>query len=387
MKNIEDDDLDKTTVDWGKATAAQFKVIPYVIKYQEKEDSGYRWVIDMVIVKRELVSLAYDLNVKAGYTISGTSQNIATKTYDKNTEVDVYTNPQTALKGLTVTKKVGNTTYTATFSHWEDEETGETFGGDTDNTKITMDKDRKLKAVWSYNEEQVGALYAAKSLVDSDGKAISDDEQEFTMQFNLTGTDGNVISNEYYYTIRKVSDGSLVSTDTSAKIKSGDSVKIKADQYLLITGLPKGATYTVQEINIPNGYEAKNNVASVTGTIVAGTTVKKTITNTKTTTAKLTITKSGMKADETAVFNVTGDGLDITVSVPNGGSITIDGLLIGKTYTVTEDTGWSWRYNSYSKEVTIAEEGSALAVENTTKNPYWLSGETHEKNVFGVNPG
>ena len=103
-------------------------------------------------------------------------------------------------------------------------------------------------------------------------------------------------------------------------------------------------------------------------------------------TASLTITKSGMNDGENAIIKVTGEGLDngITVSVPNNGSITINDLLVGADYTVTEDTSWSRCYTpSGLGTITLAEGGSTVNVSNSLNtSKTWLRGETTVNNVF-----
>ena len=103
-------------------------------------------------------------------------------------------------------------------------------------------------------------------------------------------------------------------------------------------------------------------------------------------TATLTITKSGMNAGENAIIKVTGEGLGdgITVSIPNGGSVTINGLLVGATYTVAEETGWSSCYNASGLgTVTMDEDGETMSVTNALKtDKTWLRGEATANNVF-----
>lgn len=105
-------------------------------------------------------------------------------------------------------------------------------------------------------------------------------------------------------------------------------------------------------------------------------------------TAKLIISKSGMESGENAIFTVTGEGLGngLKVVVPNGGSVTIDGLLVGANYTITEDSGWTYRYTTSGDptSVSVTKEGKTYtaAFTNVTQNEPWLNGETRSKNVF-----
>ncbi len=64
----------------------------------------------------------------------------------------------------------------------------------------------------------------------------------------------------------------------------------------------------------------------------------------------LTITKTNccenIDKNQTFLFIVTGgDGVELTVTVHGNSSVTIEGLTVGQTYTITEKTDWSWRYD------------------------------------------
>lgn len=103
-------------------------------------------------------------------------------------------------------------------------------------------------------------------------------------------------------------------------------------------------------------------------------------------TASLTITKStsGSNYDgEPFLFHVIGDGVDLDVLVPGNGSVTIDGLQVGKTYTVTEDESWAWRYNvTGNNTVTIDPNGSTITFTNTAKNDKWFDHTTSAENQW-----
>ena len=110
-------------------------------------------------------------------------------------------------------------------------------------------------------------------------------------------------------------------------------------------------------------------------------------------TASLTVTKSGMKAGEKAIFVISGPGLGNGLQVilsGNGGSVTISGLRVGETYTVTEQGSWSWRYGSAgSKTVKLCENSdrNLASFSNGEKQIPWLSGESTRHNVFGKSGG
>lgn len=105
-------------------------------------------------------------------------------------------------------------------------------------------------------------------------------------------------------------------------------------------------------------------------------------------TCALTITKSGGAAGEPYVFKVMKDNVEYTqVTIVGNNSVTICELPVG-TYTIEEDTGWSWRYNpTYGEGVTLSNTAATgtIICTNEQKNPYWLNGFSDVvKNIFGV---
>ena len=102
----------------------------------------------------------------------------------------------------------------------------------------------------------------------------------------------------------------------------------------------------------------------------------------------LTITKSGgqnIDENQSFLFDVTGpDGYSKRVVINGNGSVTIKGLKIG-TYTVTEVTGWSWRYtpDSAAEQVTLKATGeNNVTFTNTRSSTKWLDGNAYRKNTF-----
>lgn len=113
-------------------------------------------------------------------------------------------------------------------------------------------------------------------------------------------------------------------------------------------------------------------------------------------TCTLNVTKTSGAEGESYVFNVLKKVEKnnkqyyekyTEVTVVGNTTQTIVELPVG-TYTIQEDTGWSWRYTpSYSGEVTLsatAPEGT-ITCTNTSKNNKWLNGFSGVvRNVFGV---
>lgn len=79
--------------------------------------------------------------------------------------------------------------------------------------------------------------------------------------------------------------------------------------------------------------------------------------------------------------------------IQGNGSKDITGLPAG-TYTVTEDTSWSWRYEDEPDYTwdggdtklgeTIDDTKIKCTVENSTRVPYWVSGENNALNTFNT---
>ena len=107
-------------------------------------------------------------------------------------------------------------------------------------------------------------------------------------------------------------------------------------------------------------------------------------------TASLTIEKAGNVGDtEGFIFNVVkadDANTSFRVSVQGNGKVTITGLPQG-TYTVTEDTDWSWRYKDgvsvSDSSVTLTKESPTgyVTVTNIKKNDYLLDGNAYVQNI------
>ena len=113
----------------------------------------------------------------------------------------------------------------------------------------------------------------------------------------------------------------------------------------------------------------------------------------------LTITKTyadGAPKDpnQSAVFVVTGgdlgEGLTVVLNKGNNFKVVIKGLKVGTTYTVTEKTGWTWRYttdptsqNSQSIQLVANEGNNTITFTNKLDNNKWLTGGAWCDNVWG----
>lgn len=105
------------------------------------------------------------------------------------------------------------------------------------------------------------------------------------------------------------------------------------------------------------------------------------------------VTGEGANLNQTFVFTVKNEANETisTIVLKNGETKTIKGLPVG-TYTVTEDTAWSWQYKAENATQTVTPDGAEAAV--TFTNAYkgtnwltslaevintWVGGNAHEK--------
>ena len=114
--------------------------------------------------------------------------------------------------------------------------------------------------------------------------------------------------------------------------------------------------------------------------------------------ADLTITKTGcadIDENQSFIFTVKGEGLPtegLKVVVTGNGSVTITGLKVG-TYTVTEESGWSWRYEVKSGEQnprSVEVKGGAvneIIFANNREMDKWLNGCSIEVNNWKKKAG
>lgn len=86
--------------------------------------------------------------------------------------------------------------------------------------------------------------------------------------------------------------------------------------------------------------------------------------------------KEAMDENQTFLFHVTGEGLDMTLTIHGNGNATISGLDVGKSYTVTQLTDWSWRYTTEPKEqsITLTTGEDKVEFPQTRAKTKWLDG-------------
>ncbi len=76
--------------------------------------------------------------------------------------------------------------------------------------------------------------------------------------------------------------------------------------------------------------------------------------------------------------------MSLTVAISGQGSVTVTGLPVG-SYTVTELTGWSWRYEpDRASAAVVLQPGkdNTVTFMNEKTNLYWLDGDSCKDNIF-----
>lgn len=105
-------------------------------------------------------------------------------------------------------------------------------------------------------------------------------------------------------------------------------------------------------------------------------------------TCTLTISKEGGATDEPYVFNIRKDNKKYSeVTIWGNGTATLYELPVG-TYTIQEDTGWSWRFTADDNgQATLSAETptETITCTNTKDNDKWINGfSTVMRNIFDV---
>lgn len=238
--------------------------------------------------------------------------------------------------------------------------------------------------------------------------------QDISFTFTVTLAEDDVSS--YAYKIYNA-DGTLAKEDTASVENKKFSVELKAGQYAVIPGMPVcgytvsenvdttdyNASYTVYvyetgeaastSVNTSGAVNASGTGASVSRTFSAGKTDAIVFTNEyKRHLGTLTISKAvnGSSEDGVFIFHIKGTDennsyIDMDISIEGSGSVTIYDLPLG-TYTVTEDTSWSWRYTADGATRTVdltVDPDAEVGFTNTYKESRWLNYFTNLPNTFG----
>ena len=171
--------------------------------------------------------------------------------------------------------------------------------------------------------------------------------------------------------------------DANGKINTKQDIKVKVD-----VTMPVGQTQTQTNVNAHTTFKhtpCTDETCDWTVPTIPGDPAF--LLHVKTCT--LNITKQGGAADESYVFDVFKDGVKYSeVTVWGNGTETLVELPVG-TYTIAEDTGWSWRYNADDDSSAIlsatSPTGNITCSNSSNGKIFWLNGFGQVvRNIFGI---
>lgn len=203
----------------------------------------------------------------------------------------------------------------------------------------------------------------------------------------------------FYYTENEVTIGyQVVGPEGCGTLDNySETVKVK-------TGTPSGSTATANSPTFrfvgwyldkdctqaaPNGWVDENNKLTPQkgsdGMYKAATYYAKFEKNlTDLTIKKEMESGSAYDANDMFIFTVTdSEGKEVAkVALKAGESVTIKDLTVGETYTVTEDTSWSWRYSpdKVTHSIKLEPTDNEVTVTNTLVNNNWLGASSYAIN-------
>ncbi|MDD5919420.1 MAG: VWA domain-containing protein [bacterium] len=289
------------------------------------------------------VDITVKVKDKDGNAISDKLENL---TEDTTYTVEVTVAPKTAgtstpEKGDAATAKTGANSPASKINVFKPELTfkdSEVYYGADAPAKAEYDENNLIGTVWKHGE----------TLSTAEGVTMIGDVPELTLGYT---PDSTKIADD------KINTKQDIAVDVAVKINGTDV-----------------ATYTTFQ---------HTNCAGKTCTVPTG---KEFLLHVKTCT--LTITKKDGAANEPYVFTVNKDGEKYTeVTIVGNRSVTIYELPVG-TYTIAEDTGWSWRFTpTISSDVALNAKTPTgeITCTNTLNEPYWLNGfSAVVKNIFGT---
>lgn len=252
--------------------------------------------------------------------------------------------------------------------------------------------------------------------------AVDPTSQTLNIRIEESSTEAKLNIITFYYTeneatINYVAVGPEGATDFGSVNPTSETVKV-------LSGTAKGSTaeaktptfrfvgwYSDADCTNQLSTDAKYVPAKINNLNVSATYYAKFEYNLTDLTITKTITgyESRLYGSQDFVFNVKSQNgsvdIDVVVNVPAGettGSVTIKGLTVGETYTITENTGWSWRYNlqgaaaptgatgtvvyetgSSSATYTPSGTNNEIVFTNNWVQAKWLSFTDRVKNIFG----
>lgn len=380
----------------------RYKMFPYVVKLI-LESSEYQkgWHVDCAVVDTKTYSVSYEYNLPSAAVLQESSDLIKPEMafYSPGTDdvkVGVMTLGRNNVTGDTsVTVYDTNTQSTSEykFLYWNTAPDGSGTSYNPDDTLPAITENVVLYAIWNHTQTS-GTLKLQKTEVFEDA---NDERKNDGKSYTFTITFANAETGKSYpYTIYNA-DNTVKSAEKS--LVSGGEIVLQAGEYAVVNNVPGGSVTVSESVATDSEFDVSWNVAgsktegsTVTATVTAGNQTEIVCVNTYSTlVADLTITKSGDITDENQSFifyvkDSTGKLVN-TVIINGTGSVTIKDLPLD-TYTVTEDTNWSWRYtptDGASKTITLIANGeNDVKFNNNRSWIYWLSGDSYNENQFTV---
>lgn len=276
--------------------------------------------------QNEYVNITVEIKNKAGEVITDLNDLTEDTTYTISVTASPKTNGE-GTDGTVATAQSGENSPAANINVFKPELTykdSEVYYGDTAPTDFSANL---IKTEWKHGETK-----STDSGVTMIGTAP-------TLDFTYTPEAGKTAGG-------KINTKEDISVDVSVKIRTDDVTTYTTFQHTDCTG---------KTCTLPAGAEFLLHVKTCT----------------------LTVQKTGGDSNEPYVFNIYKDNVKYSeVTVKGNGSENIEELPVG-TYTIEEDTGWSWRYsanNGGSAALTAQNPTDSITCINEKNKNQWLNG-------------
>ncbi len=184
-----------------------------------------------------------------------------------------------------------------------------------------------------------------------------------------------------YEELSSGSDGTVENVDQTLRLGSYYLTELSAPEGYRDASEVKDLLFTISSsgVSVASGEDYSGTLKVTEGDVLE---YEITITNKRVDNILLTITKAytdALESDASSIFCVSGpDGREFRIIIIGNGSAVIAGCKAGETYTVTEETAWSWQYapDETEKTVFINPDGSEVVFTNSTVKDRWLTDST-----------
>ncbi|MCL2654879.1 MAG: Cna B-type domain-containing protein [Coriobacteriia bacterium] len=289
-------------------------------------------------------------------------------------EFYLYASDGTQIDGRFVTDDKGTISTRVKPGTYYFEETDPSYGWTYDKNGAGADVKRypftvlgnetDMVVVTAYNRHITGNLTITKTVQNSDGSSLTQEQTDTAFSFTVTFSD----KGSYTY---KINGGA------SQSLTSGGAIQLKHGESAVFEGIPVGVGYVVTEA-VKADYVTSSTNSS--GDITAGG-VTATFINTYTVRpdeyGSLVVTKEvtgeGADNDKQFEFTVLIGGDSQTIYLKSGDSQTFDQILVGTDYTVTESDysadGYTATVSEYSGTISTKDVVITLPFVNVYQPP------------------